>query len=354
VFFYTSGTTGVPKAIVLSHNNVTAFTQWAITHLGLTPTDRFASHAPLHFDLTTLDLYAAVRLGATTVLLDEVAVRFPAKIAQIIEAAGVSVWYSVPTALTLLYDHGALDRRDLGSLRLVLFAGEPFPVPSLRRLMETLPGREFINLYGPTETNVCTYHRLPGPPAADALDVPIGIPCEHLQVEIMRDDGTPAPPGETGEIWVRGPAVMQGYWGNPGLTASVRHGSDPTSYRTGDYGCRAPDGCIRLVGRRDDQVKVRGHRVELLEIAAILTRHPAVREAAALITAAAPQRLAAAVALHPGTTTNSKELQSHCHRWLPHYATPEEIRILLNLPRTSTGKLDKQSLTQTLSHTTER
>lgn len=341
VFYYTSGTTGKPKAIVLSHANVASFANWSIAHLGLKDSDRFASHAPLHFDLTTLDLYAAVRLGASTVLLDDVMVKFPARVAQILEAHQVSVWYSVPTALVLLLQYGALERRHLERLRLVLFAGEPFPVPLLRQLMQALPGRTFVNLYGPTETNVCTYHRLPAPPAGDALAIPIGMPCEHLQVMLLREDGTPAGPDEVGEITVVGPAVMQGYWGNPVLTESTRVDGAPCSYRTGDFGKIGDDGLIYLVGRRDDLVKVRGHRIELLEISAVLNQYPSVQEASAFVTGPEADQIVAAVELKPDAIADGDALMRHCAGWLPHYAMPHHVVFVDRLPRTSTGKIDK-------------
>jgi acyl-coenzyme A synthetase/AMP-(fatty) acid ligase len=263
----------------------------------------------------------------------------------------VSVSYSVPTALILLLQQGALERRHLDRLRLVLFAGESFPVSHLRRLMEMLPGREFVNLYGPTETNVCTYHRVASPPGADMLALPVGIPCEHLQVALLREDGSPAPIGETGEIVVSGPAVMAGYWNNPALTASVRHNGKPASYRTGDFGRMDAEGRIHLAGRRDEQVKIRGYRIELPEIAATLTSHPAVQEAAALVLDGEPARLVASIAFKPGDSAATTDLLEHCRRWLPPYALPEEIRIMHALPRTSTGKIDRQRLKLALNQT---
>lgn len=346
VFYYTSGTTGKPKAIVLSHRNISSFANWAINHLGLTSDDRFASHAPLHFDLTTLDLYAGTKLGASTLLLDDVTVKFPAKISQLLETNGTTIWYSVPTALSLLVQHGALERRNLDKLRMILFAGEPFPVPALRQLMAALPGREFVNLYGPTETNVCTYHRVADPLPADTLSLPIGIPCEHLQVVLLKEDGTPAMPGEEGEITVTGPAVMMEYRNNSQLTKSTRWQDKTDSYRTGDYGRMDSEGRIHLLGRRDELVKIRGYRIELQEIAATLNRHPSVREATVFVSSAEPVRLIAAVSLKTTGNDTGLDIQEHCKQWLPVYAVPDEVQILPDLPRTSTGKIDKQALKQ--------
>lgn len=343
ILYYTSGTTGTPKAIVLSHGNVSSFVDWAVERLGLGPGDRFTNHAPLHFDLSTLDLFAAVRVGASTVLIDDVSVRFPARVAQIIEATGVSVWYSVPTALVLLLRHGALERRRLERLRLVLFAGETFPVSSLRELMARLPRPRYVNLYGPTETNVCTYHVLPGPPPVDALEIPIGIPCEHLRVSLLDERGLAVEPGQVGEIAVHGPAVMTGYWGHDQLTRETRLNGEPGSYRTGDFARLDGQGLLYLLGRRDDQVKIRGHRLELLEVSAVLAAHPDVQEAVALVSGE-PPRLVAAATPEAGHPVSVNELRAHCSERLPAYAVPEEIRFLEALPRTSTGKLDRRAL----------
>src|SRR5438128_6910099 len=262
---YTSGSTGLPKGVMLSHRNVSSFVQWAIERFGLSADDRFTSHAPFHFDLSTLDLFASLRVGASVFLIDEKMVRFPAAVAKVLEQQRISVWYSVPTALRLLREYGGLGRRDLSSLRLVFFAGEVFPVPSLRRLMQQLSHPRYVNLYGPTETNVCTYHVLDGTPGEDETAVPIGIPCEHLGVTIRGEIEKPIPSGEVGEICVTGPGVMQGYWRQSDVTRAVRFDGRDDSYRTGDFGYWS-DGTIQLAGRRDQQIKIRGHRVELLEI----------------------------------------------------------------------------------------
>ena len=345
IFYYTSGTTGTPKAVVLTHANVLSFIEWAVDKIGLHADDRFASHAPLHFDLTTLDLFAAVRLGASTLLLDKRDTLFPARITQLMESSGVTVWYSVPTALGLLLHYGALNKRDLSKLRLVLFAGEPIPVPMLRTLMTMLPEKTFINLYGPTETNVCTYYRVPDPMPEDLLQLPIGLPCEHLTIMLTHADSTIAAEGETGELTVIGPAVMRCYWNNQKLTDSIRYRNIQNSYRTGDFARMGADGNLYLAGRRDDQIKIRGHRLELLEVNAVLCNHPAVRVSATLPTGTDPVRLIAAVELHSGQEEIKPEaLRAHCHHWLPAYAVPDEIYILQALPLTSTGKIDRRRL----------
>src|SRR5262249_40778539 len=277
---YTSGSTGEPKGIMLSHGNLMSFVDWAATTFEISSADRAVSHAPLNFDLSIFDVFCTLSRHGTVHLIDETMARFPGSIRALLEEARISVWYSVPTALVQLQERDALN--GVRSLRLVLFAGEVFPTPVLRRLMASLPGPEYANLYGPTETNVCTYYRLPGPPASDHDALPIGRPCEHLRVDIRDEAGAPVKNGETGEICVIGPAVMQGYWQRPEMTQASRLSGHPDSYRTGDFGAVRGDGVILFTGRRDQQVKVRGHRIELLALEAALHAHPEVRDAVVL------------------------------------------------------------------------
>ncbi len=341
VLFYTSGTTGEPKGIMLTHANVAAFVNWAARTFELGPEDEVASHAPFSFDLSIFDLFATLARHGTVHLLDETAVRFPGAVRAFIEAAGITVWYSVPTALVRLEERKALV--GLRSLRLVLFAGEVFPVPSLRRLMTDVPGPRYVNLYGPTETNVCTYHPLAAVPE-EGEAVPIGRACEHLAVTIRSPAGDVLPDGECGEICVEGPAVMRGYWRRPEMTRAARLGRRPDSYRTGDEGRRRPDGVFEFVGRRDRQVKLRGHRVELLALEAVLADHPDIREAAAL---ALPDdrmggRLVAFVVAR-GEASHAGIRQFVAARLAPAYV-PDHIEVLSELPRTPNGKCDHAAL----------
>ncbi|MCC6486867.1 MAG: AMP-binding protein, partial [Candidatus Hydrogenedentes bacterium] len=184
---YTSGSTGVPKGISHTHESCIAFVEWAVQEFEVSGLDRLANHAPFHFDLSTFDVFAAAAAAATLVIVPETDSRFPAQVARLIEAAGITVWYSVPFALMQILERGSLHERDFSALRLVLFAGEVFPTPSLRQLMMRLPHARFANLYGPTETNVCTYYRLDVPPEAVDLPIPIGVACPFAQLCVVDD-----------------------------------------------------------------------------------------------------------------------------------------------------------------------
>lgn len=348
---YTSGSTGEPKGVMLSHRNATVFAAWAAETFALTHEDRLANHAPFHFDLSTFDLFAGAAAGAAVHPLPAKLAPFPAAVAKSWANDRLTIWYVTPSTLALFVSRGAIDSLDLSALRLLLFAGEVMPVPLLRRLMALAPHARFANLYGPTETNVCTWYDVPGPPATDE-PLPIGRACPYDEVLVLDPAQQPVPRGGVGELWVRGASVMRGYWGHPERTSlslqklEVAPGITDVSYRTGDLVREGQDGLLAFVGRRDHQVKTRGYRVELGEIEATLHRHPAVAEA---VVVAIPDpelsnRLHAAVVLAQGAGADEAELQAHCALTLPRYMVPESVRVVTELPRTSGGKVDRVAL----------
>jgi amino acid adenylation domain-containing protein len=349
---YTSGSTGEPKGVMISHRASLTFVDWACAYFGLDATDRLSSHAPLHFDLSIFDLFAAVEAGASIVLVPEALSVFPINLAQLIERERITTWYSVPSVLSRLVLHGNLRERDLSALRRILFAGEVFPTKYLRQLQALIPQAEYHNLYGPTETNVCTHYRveLLGPEQTDP--VPIGRACANSEVFALDERGQLAAPGELGELYVRGPSLMKGYWGAPERTAEVllphplgELASEQKVYRTGDLVILQADGTYRFVGRRDSMVKSRGYRIELGEIEAALYAHPGVEEAAVL---PIPDELigntlhAVVAARDPAPTVG--DLLRFCAERLPRYMLPGEVEVRATLPKTSTGKIDRSAL----------
>jgi len=234
---YTSGSTGRPKGVMLSHANATHFVEWCSDLLEPTPADRFSSHAPFHFDLSILDLYTPARHGACVVIVPEDVGKEPGPLAELIARKALTIWYSAPSILGLLARQGELDRRDYASLRFVLFAGEVFPVVQLRSLKALWQGPRYVNLYGPTETNVCTAHEIPETVPEDrTTPYPIGRVCHHLEGRIVDPAGTPVARGEEGELCIAGPNVMQGYWNLPERTAAGFLVTEDGRrwYRTGD------------------------------------------------------------------------------------------------------------------------
>ena len=352
---YTSGSTGEPKGVMLTHRNALAFIVWAAEEFGVGPSDRLSSHAPLHFDLSVFDLFAAAYGGAAVFLVPPQASLFPPEIVKFIRDLGITVWYSVPSILSMVTLRGGLQKTELPNLRTILFAGEVFPVKYLRQLMALVPHARFANLYGPTETNVCTWFEV-SPLDDDVTEpVPIGKAVPNDFVFAINNDGGIAGTEEVGELHVRGATVMRGYWGDPdrtarGLIPDPLGSGDPV-YRTGDLVELQPDGNYRYIGRRDAQVKSRGYRIELGDIETALNLHPGVVECAVL---AIPDelftnRLVGFATVRGGTSAN--DLSLFCRDRLPGYMVPESFTLLPVLPKTSTGKIDRRFLaSNVLSH----
>lgn len=340
---YTSGSTGTPKGVCLSHRNALAFVDWAVTEIGACPADRFANHAPFHFDISVLDLYAAFRVGASVHLIPPEMSFAPTLLVDYMLQHQITVWYSVPSALVLMARDGGMLKVPPSdfSLRVLLYAGEPFPIKYLRLLRNYLPVR-ILNLYGPTETNVCAFYEVASIPADQVRPVPIGRACSGDRIWAVRDDGVPAGPGEEGELVVDGPTVMLGYWGRP------RQDGQP--YRTGDRVILLDSGDYQYLGRRDGMIKVRGYRVEIGEIEATLQAHPDIADVAVVLAGTGMDAKIVAYVVTAGTSTpDLLELKRHCAATLPRHMIIDAVRHVTELPRTGTGKLDRRAVVSGLT-----
>jgi amino acid adenylation domain-containing protein len=355
---YTSGSTGRPKGVMISHRNALTFIDWCVNRFEPLAEDRFASHAPFHFDLSIHDLYVACSVGASVHLLPGEEAYFPASVDAFIRERKISVWYSVPTALIRLVQFliSRGDRDPYPRLRLVHFAGEVYPIKELGRLRAMLPRARLFNLYGPTETNVCTYYEVIGNELEGRSALPIGRACENTNAFAVADDGRLAEVGEEGELWVRGPGVMAGYLNLPQETAArlvpnrfSRHVPE-FAYRTGDIVVPMASGDYEFRGRRDHQVKLRGYRIELGEIEATAASYPGISEAAAVVyQSGSPDAELHLFCLPARGPVSAAELRRWCRKRLPRYMVPEQIHVLDVFPRTSTGKIDRGALAQSVS-----
>jgi amino acid adenylation domain-containing protein len=348
---YTSGSTGTPKGVMISHRASLTFVEWAADCTGLKEQDRVCSPAPLHFDLSVFDVFASCKAAACMIVVPESTPIFPARLAQWLEREQISVWYSVPSVLTMLATHGNLRGFDLSRLRAIIFAGEVFPVKHLTRLMTELPGARYLNWYGPTETNVCTWYEVPPGSAGLAAPVPIGKACVNTDAFAVTSEGDRvSKPGEEGELYVRGSGLMHGYWGDQEKTRRMlvsnpfQAAYDEHAYRTGDLVTLDDEGNFVFLGRRDGMVKTRGYRVELGEVETALYEHPAIREAVVLPVPddLLGSRLRAVICADGGLTR--EEVLDHCRRRLPNYMVPDVVEFQEVLPRTSTGKVDRTRL----------
>ncbi len=357
---YTSGSTGKPKGMMHTHYSGASYVRMSAATYGVTSEDRLSNHSPLHFDMSTFDYLTGPASGATTIIIPEAYKLFPVNLAQLIEKERISIWYSVPFALIQLLLRGALEQRDLTSLRWVLYGGEPFPLEHLRALIERLPGTRFSNVYGPAEVNQCTYYHIPPPAewADDNSPVPIGYLCQNVEARILAADDALAVDGEIGELAIRSGTMMRGYWNRPDLNAkafyrvSVAPGLEKVFYRTGDLAKQDDDGVYHYFGRKDRQVKIRGYRVELAEVEHALTTHELVEEGATYaVKSDDGDHVGAAVILRGGAELTQADLIAYLRGRVPPYAVPDTIRFMDAFPRTGTGKIDRRALQQEAQRT---
>jgi amino acid adenylation domain-containing protein len=350
---YTSGSTGDPKGVMISHLNAFTFIDWAFETVKMRPDDRVSNHAPLHFDLSIFDIFVTMKTGATLCLVPPEIAKFPMKLAEFIERQGISIWYSVPSAWVLMLGRCQLEKIDFSQLRSIIFAGEVFPTKHLRSLMENIPHAEYFNWYGPTETNVITCYKVKELTPDQIEAIPIGRACANMEVFAIDSKGhLVTEVGVEGELYGRGSGVAQGYWNDPEKTEKlfVRNPFQPyyydRCYRTGDLVKLDAHGNYHYLGRRDHQVKIQGYRVEPGEIETALLQHDMVEESAVVALQNEKQAtyLKAFVVPRNGCELNPIEIKRHCSKYVPKYMIPEVIAIRDALPKTSTGKTDKKLL----------
>lgn len=346
---YTSGSTGKPKGVMLTHENAMSFINWCSTVFDPLPKDRFSSHAPFHFDLSILDIYVPIKHGATLVLINETVGKDPIQLAALISNSQITCWYSTPSILSLLAQYGKLENYDFSSLRIVNFAGEVFPMKHLRLLKDLLPKPLYFNLYGPTETNVCTFYEVPNQiPVEQTQPFPIGKACSHYRIIVVDEQGQSVRQGEEGELCASGPGVTQGYWNLPERTAKAYliDSEGQYWYKTGDMVIEKPDGNYVYIGRRDRMVKKRGYRVELGEIESALYHHTLIKEAAVIALSDEERgvQIKAFLSCKGQQTPSIIELKRFCMELLPPYMVPDLFTFQAALPHTSTDKIDYQKL----------
>jgi amino acid adenylation domain-containing protein len=350
---YTSGSTGTPKGVAITHAQSLAFVRPAAAVFELTASDVLVSHAPFNFDLSVIDLYCAFFAGASVVLIPERFGAFPVKVSELVERAGVTVWNSVPSALVQLTTHGRLAERDLSRLRLIMFAGEPYPVRHLRALRAIAPKSKLLNIYGQTEANSSTYYSIDRIPEDDHAPIPIGKTFPNYDVFALDLEGKHvALPGVEGELYVRGGAVASGYFRDPDRTALafVQHPLEPGRrdivYKTGDRVMYDQNGDLIFLGRADAVVKVRGFRVELGEIEAVAGAIGGIAECAAIPVPneETTNRLVLFATLTEGANVEAGMVLDAIAQKLPRYMIPEKVIFDPGLPRNANGKIDRRAL----------
>ncbi|MBI0299828.1 amino acid adenylation domain-containing protein, partial [Streptomyces sp. PRKS01-29] len=372
---YTSGSTGTPKAVVVPHGAIVNNLLWRIGTFGWTEHDRFLMRTPMSFDVSVWELFCPLLTGGSIIGTDPDHHADPGHLLSAVERHGVTVVHCVPTLLRLLLEwEGA--RRLCASVRHVVCGGEPLTADLRDSFVATLPHARLHNSYGPTETTVDTTGHLTSPD--DTGPPPIGTPVGNTRLFVLDGGLGLVPVGVVGELYVAGSGVARGYWARPGLTAerfvACPYGTadGERMYRTGDLVRWTPDGQLEFRGRTDDQVKVRGFRIEPGEIQAALTTHPAIGQAVVTVREDRPGDRRLVAYLTPAQTESeagtgavagavagtgaepppAAEIRTHLTDRLPHYMIPSHYIPLEHLPLTANGKLDHTALPAPTTATT--
>jgi amino acid adenylation domain-containing protein len=336
---YTSGSTGRPKGVMVEHRNVVSFNANMAGTFGLNSGDRLLALTTMTFDISVLELICSLLCGLRVVVGSDECSRDPERIGRVLKEEGVTVLQVTPSRLSLILE--GCDRGVLGGLRVLLVGGEPLP-ESLWQKLKSLSGVEIYNVYGPTETTIWSSAKRLG----DG-ELSIGRPLLNEAIYILSDDNRLMPVGVVGEIGISGEGVVRGYLNREELTAE-KFIPDPFEggrrlYRTGDLGKWLEDGEIEFLGRKDDQVKVRGYRVELKEVEEVLLQHPLVREA--VVVARGGDGARELVGYLVGKDgLGVAELKGHLGRMLPDYMIPSYFVWLEAMPLTPNGKIDRRAL----------
>lgn len=347
---FTSGSTGDPKGVVITHANVAHFVEWAIRYFGITEFDRVSCHPPLHFDLATFDIFGAFATGARLHLVPAELSLLPNKLAEFIRNAELTQWFSVPSVLNYMSKFDVVRPDDFPALRRLLWCGEVFPTPALTYWMKRLPRVTFTNLYGPTETTIASsYYTVPGCPADSDQPIPIGTACDGEELLVLDGELRSVAQGEVGDLYIRGAGLSPGYWRDPAKTSAafIPYGDHDRIYRTGDLARIGDDGLIYFVGRADTQIKSRGYRIELGEVEAALNALRELRECAVV---AIPTDgfesylICAAYVAQENTVVTPPQLRLNLSAILPAYMLPARWMEFLQLPKNANGKIDRRKL----------
>ena len=349
---HTSGSTGVPKGVILNHRGTIDFMDWAFGRLSLDGSEMIGSLSPFYFDIYTLELFLCLAKGATLVIIPEQCAAFPAKLVEFLSAQAISFVFWVPTIMVNIANQDLFAKWKLNSLKKIFFAGEVFPTRQLNYWRRHLPGAMFVNLYGPIEISVdCTYF-IVDREFADDEKLPIGFPCRNTDILILNEQNQPVKGNEPGELCVRGSSLALGYWNNPEKTASAFVQNPLNSqypeliYRTGDLVYRNGRGEIMFVGRKDFQIKHLGYRIELGEIEHAVLQVDGIHNCCVAYNR---DKKEIALFFESENKLSPTFIRDRLSTFLPKYMLPTAFHQMEFLPRNPNGKIDRQQLSLSVS-----
>lgn len=350
---FTSGSTGNPKGVMISHRNSLTYVDSTHDFFEIRENDVLSNHPPLHFDMSVFDIFCAAKAGATLVIVPETTFMFPTKIAEFISDNRITVWNSVPSVLSLLATSTQLEEYDFSNLRVIQFAGEVFPIKYLRRLKEIIPQTKYYNVYGQTEANSSTYYLIEKLPENDTDPIPIGKTFPNFNVFAIDDDGKKiTKPGQKGEFYINAGSVAYGYWDDPERTIEsfvnnpLKPYLEEKVYRTGDLVTLDSDVNYVFVGRKDHMIKSRGYRVEIGQVETAILNHPDVKDAVVIPIPdeLIGNRITAIIVPLDRKHISKADIIKHCSKQIPRYMIPEVFEFQESLPKTSSGKTDRRKL----------
>ncbi|HEX5055614.1 MAG TPA: amino acid adenylation domain-containing protein [Gammaproteobacteria bacterium] len=353
---FTSGSTGAPKGVMITHRGVIHFVEWAKRYFGIGSDDRLSGHPPLHFDLSFFDIFGAFAAGAELHLVPAEANLLPDRLAEWIRTSRVTQWLSVPSALHYMARFDAVRPGDFPELRRLLWCGEVLPTSSLMHWMKRLPHVRCTNLYGPAETTIASgYYTVSECPQHERMQIPIGSACGDGKLLVLDGNMSPVAAGETGELYVGGPGLSSGYWKDPERTRQVfvEDPRDPSGrlYRSGDLARLGEDGLVYFLGRADSQIRSRGYRIEPGEIEAALNALDILRESAVV---AVPSNgfdgavICCAYVIAGDIKPAPARLRAELEKTLPRYMIPSFWMEFDELPKNANGKIDRLRLQEIL------
>jgi amino acid adenylation domain-containing protein len=347
---FTSGSTGTPKGVVITHAMVCAFLDWALPYFGHRAGDRISGHPPLHFDLSTFDVYGTLSSGGE-LHLPPAGMLLPAQLARFIRESQLTQWFSVPSTFAYMMRADAIEQGDFPSLRRVVWCGEVLAPAVLEHWMTRVPQPTYTNLYGPTEATIASsFYTVTEPPRDPTVPIPIGGPCAGEEIHVLDEQRRALRPGELGELYIEGVGLSPGYWQDERRTHAAFLADPATGrrlYRTGDLGRRDEDGLLHYAGRVDSQIKSRGYRIELGEIETALSAVDGVAECAVVGVASngfEGTTICCAWSSRAGVAMDPPSLRSALARELPSYMIPARWLQLEELPRNVSGKVDRRQL----------
>lgn len=344
---YTSGSTGTPKGVTISHRAVLDYTKWLTDTFEIEKDSIIGMQSAFHFDNSVFDMFAALYIGCTTVIIPEVLFMYPQKLFDFMQEEKISIIFWVPTVMISVANSGILEEKKLDALKLILFAGEVMPIKQLNQWIQSYPQCKFVNMYGPTEATDIVLYYVVDRKFEPSETLPIGIPCANMKAVILNERNEQCKKGEQGELCISGSGIALGYWNSPEITAKAFIQNPLNTkyyeklYRTGDLVYEAEDGNIMFLGRADSQIKLRGNRIELGDIEAAAAAVDGVKNACAMFNAEAEEII---LFLETDENIIQRKFNMELKKYIPAYMVPQKIISMPDFPHTPSGKIDRQKL----------